>query len=104
MTLAQKISGVTGCHDATADFGATGDVICDLADGSPLELATFPTQSAETHWIQRGGSGSPPNHYYPGCCIGGNLWAATVGLPDYVGQGSVPVIKALGGQIVPPSL
>ena len=100
MTLAQKISGVTGCRDATADAGSTGDVTCTLADGSQLELATFATQSAETRWIKNGGTGANP--YYAGCCVDGNLWAATVGLPDYVVHGSAPVIAALGGRVVHP--
>lgn len=100
MTLAQEISGVTGCQEATPDVESTGDVICSLADGSQLELATFVTKSAETQWIQNGGTGSPPDPSYAGCCIEGNLWAATVGAPDYVDSGSVPVIAALGGRVV----
>jgi hypothetical protein len=100
MTLARKIAGVTGCFASTPDVESTGDVICNLADGSQLELATFANQSAETQWIQNGGTGSPPDPSYAGCCIQGSGWAATVGGPDYVDQGSVPVIAALGGRVV----
>jgi hypothetical protein len=100
MALAQKIAGVTGCGQSTPDVESTGDVICSLSDGSQVELATFATQSAEMQWIQNGGTGSPPDPAYAGCCIQGNLWAATVSAPDYVDSGSTAVIAALGGRVV----
>lgn len=100
MSLARKIPGVTGCQDATPDATSTGDVICNLPDGSQLELATFSASAAEDQWLADGGTGSPPDPSYAGCCIQGNGWAATVGAPDYAVKGSVPVIAALGGRVV----
>lgn len=100
MTLAQKVAGVTGCQNATPDAISAGDVTCQLPDGSQLELATFASQAAETQWIGDGGTGTPPDPSYAGCCIQGSGWAATVGAPDYVDRGSVAVIAALGGRVV----
>jgi hypothetical protein len=100
MSLAQKITGATGCQAATPDPTSTGDVTCTLPDGSQLELATFTTSADETQWIRDGGTGLPPDPSYAGCCIQGSGWAATVGAPAYVVRGSVPVIAALGGRVV----
>jgi len=80
---------------------STGDVTCSLPDGSLLEIATFATQTGETQWIENGGTGpGPPDPSYAGCCIQGNGWAATVGAPDYVGQGATVVTLAIGGRVV----
>lgn len=102
MALAQKIPGVTSCRDVAPDAGSTGAVACRLADGDPLKLVTFSARPAEMRWIQNGGTGSLPYPSNGACCIEGSLWAATVGLPDYVVHGSPPVIKALGGKVMPP--
>lgn len=100
MSLAQQVAGVTGCSNATPDATSTGDVICELPDGSALELATFASVANEQQWIEDGGTGLPPDPSYAGCCIQGSGWAATVGTPDYVDRGSVAVIAALGGRVV----
>ena len=100
LALARKIAGVTGCQQQTPDVEVASDVTCDLPGGSQVEIAAFATHAGEVQWIANGGSGSPPDPSYAGCCIEGTLWAATVGAPDYVDTGSVPVIRALGGRVV----
>jgi hypothetical protein len=101
MALAQKVPGTSGCQTQTPDVEVTQDVICQFANGSQLEIATFASGADETQWIQNGGSGSPPDPSYAGCCVEGALWAATIGGPDYAGSsGASPVISAVGGRVV----
>jgi hypothetical protein len=62
---------------------------------------TFATRADEEQWIATGGAGAgPPDPSDAECFIQGDGWAATVGGPDYGDQGSVPVIRALGGRVV----
>jgi hypothetical protein len=100
MALAKKIPGTSGCQTQIPDVNVTQDVICQLSDGSALEIATFTDQADETQWIQNGGSGSPPDPSYAGCCIEGTLWAATVSSPDFVVTGASKVTPVLGGKVV----
>lgn len=78
------------------------DVVCTLSNGTQVEIATFTNRANEKQWIQNGGSGSPPDPSYAGCCIQGNLWAST---GSWVGDDGdqvyyQPVIAALGGRQV----
>jgi hypothetical protein len=101
MTLAMRIPGVTGCAEQTPDAFALDDVTCYLPGGSLLEISTFATQPDELRWIGDGGTGpGPPDPSYAGCCIEGDGWAATVGVPDYVVKGGAVVTAAIGGRVV----
>jgi hypothetical protein len=100
MALAKKVPGTSGCQTQIPSVNVVQDVICQLSDGSALKIATFAGQADETQWIQNGGSGSPPDPSYAGCCIEGTLWAATVSSPDFVVTGASKVTPAIGGKVV----
>ena len=53
------------------------DVTCSLGQ-IPVEIGTFANAHDEHRWISDGGSPMAPDPHYPGCCIQGDLWAATV--------------------------
>lgn len=78
-TLAARISG---CVHVTAQKSVQmelQDVTCIFpgADES-VDIATFANSGDEHRWIADGGSPTSPDPHYPGCCVQGNLWAATV--------------------------
>jgi hypothetical protein len=97
---------IPGCGQITVNpspqVGDVQDVTCVLANGTQVDLATFAAQAAELAWIQNGGEGSPPDPSFAGCCIEGNLWAAT---GSWIGNDGdqvffQPVIAAIGGKQV----
>jgi hypothetical protein len=85
---------------ATAPGSPVQDVMCVLASGAAVYIATFASARAEQRFIADGGFPLDPAPANPSCCIQANDWAATVSVD---GSGNInfwPVIKALGGRAV----
>ena len=100
--LAAKIPGCSQITQMTPMVISVQDVTCTMSDGTLVEIATFTNAHNEQAWIENGGTGSPPDPAYAGCCIEGNLWAAT---GSWVGDDGdavfyQQVIAALGGRQV----
>jgi hypothetical protein len=101
--LAAKIPGCAQAVIATPSVMEVQDVTCVLQDGAYFDIGTFASKQDEREWITDGGSPDSPDPAYPGCCIQGNGWAATVGLASYTGPMTMylrQVVRALGGRIV----
>ncbi len=101
--LARKIPGCSGISNGTPGAMESQDVLCTLQDGAQIEIGTFANTSDERQWIGDGGSPASPDPAYAGCCIQGNLWAATVGFNNSLGPMDVDfnaVMHALGGRMV----
>jgi hypothetical protein len=101
--LAHKIPGCGGIIAGTLSDMEAQDVTCTLQDGAPVEIGTFANASDERQWINSGGDPALPDSLYAGCCIQGQLWAATVGFNLSNGPMDVDfdtVIHAIGGRQV----
>ena len=75
--LAAKISGCTHITARTPAVMELQDVTCSHG-GTPVEIGTFANAHQEHRWIADGGSPMSPDPDYAGCCVQGDLWAATV--------------------------
>jgi hypothetical protein len=77
--LAARVSGCTRITTQKRVQMELQDVTCVFSgfDG-PVDIATFANSSDERRWIADGGSPGSPDPHYPGCCVQGSLWAATV--------------------------
>ena len=92
LKLAARVRGCTRIRTQKPVRMEFKHVTCAFAGGDePIAIAAFTSYGAERRWIPDCGSPDSPGPRYQGCCVQGNLWAATADFNQLKSRGRLLV-------------